>query len=102
MHGLPLAGGLASGMGTVVISLWFWREAAGVADEAGAAHPNLGIYSVRLAAVAGLAAAQMLLLTFVVGRIYRPTVFDEVIKGGAAFILAVSLVAAVAFAFLAK
>jgi len=97
-----MAGGLASGMGTIVICLWFWREAGVVAGEAGAAHSNFGIVSVRLAAVAGISLAQTLLLTFVVGRIYRPTDFDEVIKRGAALVFAASMAAAVAFALLAK
>jgi hypothetical protein len=98
----PLAGGLTSGVGIIVISLWFWREAAVVADEAGAAHPRLAIYSIRFAAVAGITISQVLLLNFVVGRMYRPTVFDEVIKRAAGLIFAVSLAAAVAFALLAK
>jgi hypothetical protein len=102
MCGAPLAGALACGMGIILISLWFWREAVRVADGTGATHPNLAVYSVRLAAIAGIAAAQILLLHFVVGRIYRPTVFDYVLKCAAGLICAVSLAAAVAFVLLAK
>ncbi len=78
------------------------REAARVADGTGATHSNLAVYSVRLAAVAGIAAAQVLLLNFIVGRIYRPTVFDEVLRRAAGLICVVSMAAAIAFALLAK
>ena len=98
----PLAGGLASGMGVIVICLWFWREAAGVAYAAGAAHPKLAIYAIRLAAVAGIIGAQVLLLNLVVARIYRPTDFDELFKRAAGLVVVISLAAAVAFALLAK
>ena len=98
----PLAGGLTSGMGIIVISLWFWREAARVADGAGAAYPNLAIDSIRLAAVAGICGAQVILLTSVVGRIHRPTVFDELFKRVAVLVAVIALAAAVAFALLAQ
>lgn len=102
MRRAPVVGGSVSGMGIIVISLWFWREAARVADGTGATHPSLAVYSVRLAAVAGIAGAQIVLLNFVVDRIYRPTAFDDFLKRGLGLICAVSLAAAAAFAFLAK
>ena len=102
IQGAPFAGALISGIGIIVIGLWFWREAAVVAYGTGASHPNLAIYSVRCSAVAGIAAAQAVLLTVVVGRMYRPTVFDELLRRVAGLICAVSLAAAVTLALLAK
>ena len=102
MHGAPVAGASVSGIGIVVISLWFWREAARVADGTGATHPRLAVDSVRFIAVAGIAAAQVVLFTCVVNRIYRPTIFDDVLKRALGLICAVSLAAAAVLAMLAK
>jgi hypothetical protein len=102
MCGASLVGALLCGIGIIVIGLWFWREAARVADGTGATHPNQAVYSVRLIAVAGIAAAQVVLLHFVVGRIYRPSGLDDLLKRTAGLICVVSLAAAIAFALLAK
>jgi hypothetical protein len=86
----------------IVISLWLWREASTIADWAGAEHPSLATYALRLTAVAGIAVAQVLLLNLVVGRIYRPGLFDEVLRRAAGLVIAVAMAVAAAFAFLAK
>ena len=51
-------------------------------------HTNLAVYSVRFAAVAGIAAGQVILITFVIGRIYRPTALDSVLNRAAGLICA--------------
>lgn len=96
-----LIGGFIGGVGLIVLSLWYWSTARSVAADATSHHPALVAWAVRLAATAGLAAAQFLFLTFVVSRFFRPDRFDLALRVTAAVVFSVSLAGAFALALLA-
>jgi hypothetical protein len=97
-----LVGGLIGGVGLVVLSMWYWSSAPSLAAEASLSRRGLLIWAVRLAAAAGVSAAQFLLLTFVVSRAFRPNRFDLVLRFAAGVLFCVALAGAVAFALLAR
>ena len=94
-------GGVAA-VGLVVLALWAWQNAAEVAQRWGATRPYAAKLAVRSAAVAVAAAAQVVLLTGVIGRLYPRQVFDDVLRLCAALVAAVALVGAVALALAAR
>jgi hypothetical protein len=80
----------------VMAALWAWQNASGLAEEW--AQPNVAVYAVRCAAVALVAGAQIVLLGFVVGRLYRSSWADGLWGVLAAGVCAVSIVSAVTLA----
>jgi hypothetical protein len=78
----------------VVAALWSWREANDIAGNA--ARPDLALWAVRSGALAAVAGAQVLIVTFAVGAIYRRRAFDEAVRLLAGVVCTVALVGAVA------
>lgn len=62
--------GAAVALLLMVSALWTWGRAGWIAADA--TRPDVARWAVRSAAVAAGATAQLLLLTFVAGRIFRP------------------------------
>lgn len=86
------------GAGTLVfmiLALWTWQNAEQIADDWG--RPRLALWSVRSAAISAAALAQGLLLTLVVGGVYRRDLPGDVLRVLAAAVFTVGAVGAVVF-----
>lgn len=94
-------GGLIGGVGLVVLSLWYWASAPSFAADSMAAQRGLIVWAVRLAASAGVAAAQILLMTYVVPRVFYASRFDLLLRVAASVVFSMCLAGAVALALLA-
>ena len=87
-------------MALVVACLWAWQRAAHFSVDA--ARPDVATLAARTAAVALGAAAQVILLTMVIGRLYRRQLIDDVLKLTAAAVMLVAIVGATALAMAAR
>jgi hypothetical protein len=89
---------LYSLMGTVVAialviaGFWGWMSAARLGEHAG--RPEMAVWAVRGAAVAALAAAQVLGMTFIVDAIYARDRWGESIRLTAGLVCTVALIGA--------
>jgi hypothetical protein len=63
-----------------------------------ASSPGIEIWAARSAAVAFISAAQVVLLTFVVGAVYQRDLFGSVLRLCAGLLCSIALVSAVALA----
>ena len=90
-----LGGGFAMAM--IVAALWAWQSALSL--SATATRPDDTLWAVRSGAIALAALAQTILLTFVVGRIYRPDLFGGLLRIVSALIGGAALVCALALGF---
>ena len=86
--------GAISAVVLAVASIWLWQNARYLSLDM--TRPEVARYAVFSASVAICAAAQVVLITCVVGNLYRQGLFDRVFKFLAAGIGMVSLVSAVA------
>ena len=84
----------------MVLGLWGWQNAGEFST--GASQPYIATLAARSAAIAITAIAQIVLLTLVVGRLYRRQLIDDVLKLSAALVLAVAVVSAVALGLAAR
>jgi hypothetical protein len=84
----------------MVACLWAWQSAGHFSVDAG--RPYVATLAARTAAVALGAAAQVLILTLVVGRIYRRELIDDMLKLTAGAVMLVAIVGAVALAMAAR
>jgi hypothetical protein len=84
---------------TVAAGMWVWQQAPDLVLDWGFGRPDVAEWGVRSAAVAAIAAAQLILLTLVVGRIYRRGTFDSVLAFAATAVLALASVSAIACGF---
>jgi hypothetical protein len=84
----------------MVACLWAWQGAGHFSVDA--SRPYVATLAARSAAVALGAAAQVIILTLVVGRMYRRQLVDDVLKLTAAAVMLVALVGAVALALAAR
>ena len=92
---VPLAA--AVGGALVVAGLWAWQGAPDMALDWGAGRPEVATWAIRSAAVAVIAAAQVVLLALVAGRIFqRRGTFDTVLTFTAVAVVALASVSAVA------
>ena len=81
----------------MVAALYGWRHAADLAGDWGASRPYVAALGVRSGAVALAAAAQVVLLTLVVGRLFaRRQLVDEVLRLAAGLVAALAVVSAIA------
>ena len=78
----------------LVAGLWAWNDARHLADAS--TRPEVTLWALRAAAVALAAAAQAMILTFVVSRIYRRDLFSDVLRVFAGLIAAIALICAIA------
>jgi hypothetical protein len=76
----------------VIAGLWGWGSAGGLAQEAG--RPEAAIWAVRAAAVAALAGAQVLGMTFIVDSIYARDRGGELMRLSAGLVCTAALVGA--------
>jgi hypothetical protein len=99
VRAISLYGGAMGAVALMVLGLWAWQHAAEVATDTlgSTAQPYVAKWAVRSAAIAAAAAAQAVLLTAVVGRVYgRQGALDAVLRLSALLVFAVALVSAVA------
>lgn len=78
----------------VVVGLRAWSQAADLTVNA--ARPDVAAWAVRSGAVALIALAQVVCYIWVVGKLYRPHLMDDIVKLLSFTVTAVSIVAAVA------
>jgi hypothetical protein len=79
----------------MITALWAWGGAGAMAGEA--TRPEVERWAVRSAAVAVAAVSQLLLLTFVAGRLFEPRRFGaDVLRLTVGVVAAVAIVSAVA------
>jgi hypothetical protein len=86
---------LASGM--VVAAIWGWQQSQDlVLDHWNAGRPELAEWAIRSAAIAVVALAQIIVLTFVAGRIYFRRTLDSALTVTAGVVVALATVGAIA------
>jgi hypothetical protein len=83
----------------VVAGLWAWQQAPDLVLDWGAGRPEVAQWAVRSAAVAAIAGAQIILMSWLIGRIYRRGTFDSVMTFAATAVLALAAVSAIACGF---
>lgn len=87
----------------VVAGLWAWQGAQDVVlDHWVAARPDLAQWAVRIAAIAAIALAQVILAAFVAGRVYRRGILDSVLTITAGIVFALASVGAIACGLAAR
>lgn len=85
----------------VIVALWGWGEARDLVRKAD--NPQLALWAVRTAAVAALAAAQVLGLTFVVGLFYHTRDrLDDLATLAAGFVCTSALIGAIAMGLVSR
>lgn len=84
----------------VVAALWLWGHAWQLADNT--SRPQVLVWAARCVAVSVASAGQVVLLTLVVGTIWRRGVLDNVLRILAALVCTLSLASAVALALAAR
>jgi hypothetical protein len=99
-HSLKLILASASGMALAVAGMWAWQRAPQLWD--GATRPDVSVWAIRSAAVAALAAAQIVLLLTVVAALFERRGFDLLLRLGAGVVAAVCIISAVALALAAR
>jgi hypothetical protein len=80
----------------VVGGLWAWQSAGDLALDWEVGRPEVTAWAVRSAAVAAVAAAQVILLAVVGGRLYGRRTFDAALTVAAIAVFALASVGAVA------
>ncbi len=78
----------------VVAGLWLWQNAMSVASDA--SRPDVARWALRSAAVACIAAAQVVLSVFVIDAFFRRDLFATVLRFTAALVTGAAIVSAVA------
>lgn len=86
--------GATVAVGLVVIALWGFGQASELAEKAG--RPEYALWAIRSAAVAALAAAQVLGLTFVAALVYERDRWGELMQLAAGLLCTLALVGAIA------
>lgn len=86
--------GLALAISLMILALWAWQQSAHIAFDAD--RPDVVLWAVRSAAVAAAALAQAVLLTLVIGNLYRTRLLDLVLRVLATAVFAIALVSAIA------
>lgn len=82
----------------VIAAMWGWQHAQQLVNEA--RDPDRALWAVRSAAIGAAAAAQLVLLTFVVGGMYeRRSAAGESLRLSVAVVIALALIGAVVLAF---
>jgi hypothetical protein len=88
--------GTAGAMALMLAALWAWNNADALGR--GAERPQVLAWAVRSAAIALTAGAQVMILTWLVGALYRRDLFGDVLRLSAALVCSIALVSAVALA----
>ena len=81
----------------VLAGIWAWQQAQDlVLDHWNAGRPDLAEWAISSAAIAIVALAQIIILTFVAGRIYSRRTIDSVLTLTASVVFALASVSAIA------
>lgn len=87
----------------VVAGLWGWQQAQDIVlDHWIAGRPDLAAWAVRIGSVAAIALAQIVLVAFVAGRMYRRGILDSVLTVTAGIVFALAAVGAIACGLAAR
>ena len=97
---ISIAVGVALAISLMILALWAWQQASRISFEAD--RPELVLWAVRCAAVAAAALAQTVLLTLVIGNVYRTRTLDIALRVLTAAVFTVALVSAVALGLAAR
>ena len=95
---LILTGGIWT-VGLIVLGLWGWQHVEAVVNWVGWEKRTIGAWAVRCMAIALIAAAEAILLTLVVDRVYRPDAVSGAARLSALFVFMVCAVSAIALGF---
>ena len=87
-------------VGLVVAALWAWAASSQLVARAD--RPELALWAVRSAAIAAIAGAQVLGLTFVVDAFYGRDRMGELMRVGAGLVCTVALVGAIAMGIVSR
>jgi hypothetical protein len=93
---VSIALGAIWAVGLIVLGLWGWQRAETIVTMMGWEKRTIGAWSARCAALALIAAAEAILLTLVVGRVYRPDRVCGAARLSALLIFMVCTVSAIA------
>jgi hypothetical protein len=88
--------GASGAMVLLLLAFWVWGQSQ--EWTAAMSRPAIAIWAARSAAIGFASAAQVVLLTFVVGAIYQRDLFGNVLRLCAGLLCSISLVSAVALA----
>jgi hypothetical protein len=88
--------GAAGAMALMLLAFWVWGQSQ--EWTASMSRPAVAVWAARSAAIAFASAAQVVLLTFVIGAIYQRDLFGNVLRLCAGLLCSISLVSAVALA----
>ena len=92
--------GATFGIALVVAAMWSWASAEQLVRRAG--DPTLAAWAVRTAAVAAVAAAQVLGLSFVTVLFYDRDRAGDIMRIAAGALCTVAMIAAIAMGFLSR
>jgi hypothetical protein len=92
--------GSFAALSMVVAGLWAWNDARNLAEST--TRPDVTLWALRATGVALAAAAQAMILTFIVGRIYRRDLFSDVLRVFAGAIAAIALISAIALGLVGR
>ena len=92
---LSISVGVVLAVILMIVSLWAWQIAPGLALTPERSD-TIVLWAVRTASIAAAALAQMVLLFFVVGNIYRTRAVDVLLRLMTGTVFAVSLISAIA------
>jgi hypothetical protein len=93
---IQIALGATWTVGLIVLGLWGWQRTETVVSIVGWEKRSIGAWSVRCAAIAVIAAAEAILLTLVVERVYRPDAVCGKLRLSALMVFMVCTVSAIA------
>src|SRR4051812_14022833 len=92
--------GATVALALIIVALWGWGQAPELAEKAD--RPELALWAVRSAAIAALAAAQVLGLSFVVDLFYDRDRLGEWMRLLAGAVCTIALVSAIALGLVSK
>jgi hypothetical protein len=87
-------------VGLMVAAMWLWQNAASLAVEND--HDSISEWSIRFAAVAAGAAAQLITLAVVNRQIYRRDLPSNLLRAAAALVFTVALISSIVLAAAGK
>ena len=93
---VTVASGAICAVGLIVLGLWGWQRAGLIVTLMGWEKRPIGVWSARCAGASLIAAAEAILLTLVVERVYRPDAVCGAARLSALLVFLVCAVCAIA------
>ena len=89
---------MAAGIALVLLvgAMWMWHHSEDLIVEWGVERAAVALWALRVACIAAAAAAQTMLVVYVIGQLYRRDRFSDLLGASAALLFVLALVGAVA------